>query len=330
MRILSLSENLQAVEITATALNTPPPPGYAYRWPVWGLGLASLSGDERVKAFRGFLGELIQEWMRCGKRVMPSDARVAAHGTGPYEPYSSEWTWTLCLAPKSGYEDGTLVRGKELDPSDPPYGSWLWRVYWDFLHRVKPNIWFLSDGEVVMNYTTPIYMKLESPTALPPFLSADDPNMDCWLEAVLWFMLFLNSGFAQLLDRCTFCKQYFVRKREVKSGQLYKRGGASCGNCKGESSKARTSDIRKEAKGRMLDVATAAWAIWKKSHRTPDRYAAVMGTASTPNARVTIYATTRNHRIETIWVKRNEREIVARVARMQLRKDENQHAKRKD
>jgi hypothetical protein len=328
MRIVSLSENLRAVEITAHLLNDPPPVGYTYRLPVPGFGLTSLDGLDRetVGVFRDFLQKLVNEWIRCGKRVMPKDAAVRAGGRGPAEGYSTEWEWSLSLGQKSGYEDGTGVRGEELDPSDPAFNSWLWRVYWDFLHRVEPNVWFMSDGEVCLNYTTPVYSQLAAPVALPPFLSNDSPYLDCWMEAVLWFMLLLNSGYAQRLDRCAFCARYFVRRRERKSGQEYKRGGASCGNCRNESSKASTSDTRAIAKGRMLDVAAEAWAAWKRSHRTPDRYSAV---ANRVNGRCKpeIHITTRKHRIESLWVKRNEKEILSRAQRVAPAKGGQQNAK---
>jgi hypothetical protein len=146
------------------------------------------------------------------------------------------------------------------------------------------------------------------------------------LEAVLWFMLLLNSGFAQLLDRCAYCKRYFVRKREVKRGQAYKRGGPNCGNCRGQISKARTSDARSDAKRHMLAVAAEAWAAWKKSHRTPDRYSTV---ANRVNAKCPkeVFITTRKHRIEPLWVKRNEKEILALLEQSALKKGANQNAK---
>lgn len=328
MRIVSLSENLQAVEVTANLLNDPPPDSYTYWLPVPGVGLTSLSGYDRkaIEVFREFLEKLVEEWMRCGKRIMPEDAEVRASGMGPVEGYSTGWEWTLSLIPKAVLKGGKLVREKELDLSDPTSNSWLWKVYWDYLHREKPNIWFNSDGEVLFNYTTPVYGKSEPFVALPPFLKADSPNLNCWIEAVLWFILLLNSGYAQRLDRCTFCKRYFVRRREMKSGQVYKRGGASCSNCRGQVSKARTSDTRINAKDRMLNVAAEAWATWKKTHKTPDRYLAV---SKRVNAKCPkeVLITTRKDQIESLWVKRNEREILARVERNSVGKGASQNAK---
>lgn len=325
MRILTLSENLKSVEATVALLNDPPPPGYRYYLPVTGVGLTSLRVEHAEEVFRGFLQELVQEWMRCGKKIMPEDGFVHASGMGPAEGYSTGTTWSLYLVPKSGFEDGTGVRGKELDTSDPAYSSWLWRVYWDYLHRFPPNVWFMWDGEVRLNFTTPVYGLIERPVALPPFLSADSPDMQCWLEAVLWFILLVNSGYVQRLDRCAFCKRYFVREREVKSGQVYKRGGASCGNCKGEVSKARTSDTRKDAKKRMLDIAAEAWGAWKRSNRTPDRYVAVANRVNT-KCKKEIFITTRKDRIEPLWVKRNEREILAVVKGNAVRNGAEQNA----
>lgn len=325
MRIVSQSENLQAVENTANLLNDPPPSGYTYGFPVLGAGLTSLSGYDRtaIVIFRGFLQKLVEEWLRCGKKVMPEDAEVDGYGTGPVEGYSTSVDWSLSLIPKAGQlTDGSVIQAKELDRSDPAHNTWLWRVYWDYLERAKPNIWFNSDGEVLFTYMTPVYSQPEPFIALPPFLNADSPDLNCWMEAVLWFILLLNSGYAQRLDRCTFCKRYFVRKRERKRGQVYKRGGPSCGICRSESSKACTSDARADAKDRMLRVAAEAWTDWKKSNRTPDRYAAVAERVNT-KCKKDIYITTRRRRIEPLWVKRNEKAILARAERNAENKGEN-------
>jgi hypothetical protein len=326
MRILTLSENLKSVVTTAALLNDPPPPGYQYFLPVTGVGLTSLWNNEgAAEHFRCFLQELVEEWLRCGKKVMPKDAEVRATGMGPVPGYSTETRWNVCIIPKSGYDDGTMVRGKELDPSDPAYDSWLWKVYWDYLHRAPPNVWFLSDGEVRLNFTTPVYSNPEPPTVLPPFLKKDSPNLDCWIEAVLWFMLLLNSGYAQRLDRCAFCKRYFVRKREMKSGQEYKRGGPSCGNCRGQVSMSRTSDTRRGAKDRMLEVAAEVWATWKKSHKSPDRYLAVANRVNSKCSKE-VLITTRKHRIESLWVKRNEAKILAQIEQKRRTEGANENA----
>jgi hypothetical protein len=292
--------------------------------PVTGVGLTSLwDYDGAAEGFRGFLQVLVAEWFRCGKKIMPKDAAIRASGMGMD---GGETHWTAYLVPKSGYEDGTMVPGKELDLSDPCFKSWLWKVYWDYLHRFPPNIWFMSDGEVRLNFTTPVFGKIARPVALPPFLEADSPSMNCWLEAVLWFMLLLNSGYVQRLDRCVYCERYFVRERDVKIGQIYKRGGPSCGNCKGKVAKARTIDARTGAKNRMLKVAAEAWTAWKKSNRTPDRYSAV---ANQVNAKCKkeIFVTTRKGRIQPLWVKRNEKEIRTRVEQSGLTKGAKQDAK---
>lgn len=323
MRIHSLSKNLKSVVTTAALLNDPPPPGYIYYLPVTGFGLTSLwDAEGSAEVFRGFLQKLVEEWFRCGKKILPKDAVAHASGMGPVEGYSTGWEWTLSLAPKSGYEDGTGVRGGELDTSDPAYDSWLWRVYWDYIHRAPPNVWFLSDGEVRLDFISPAFSNPEPPTALPPFLNEDSPEMICWMEAVLWFILLINSGYVQRLDRCAFCKRYFVRQRGVKSGQVYKRGGANCGNCTGEVAKARTCDVRADAKERMLKVAGEAWIDWKKSNRTPDRYAAVANRVNAKCKRE-INTTTRKDRIESLWVKRNEKAILARTERNAESKGEN-------
>jgi hypothetical protein len=306
MQFLNLYKTPNVVETTAALLNDPLPPGAIV------ADVFSLSGrdpEKREEVFRGFLQELVQEWVRCGKKIVPKDVAICVSEMEP-PGYSSGTTWRNDSTSKFEDENGTR------DLYDPPYDSWLWRVYWDYLRRAKPNIWFLSDGEVTFNNTAPICGKLELPVALPPFLTTESPNLDCWMEAVRWFMLLLNSGYVQRLDRCAYCKRYFVRQREAKSGQVYKRGGANCGNCRGEVAKARTSDARTDAKYRMLKVAGEAWADWKKSNRTPDRYAAVANRVNT-KCKKEIYITTCRDRIEPLWAKRNEKEIIARVSETQ-------------
>jgi hypothetical protein len=60
---------------------------------------------------------------------------------------------------------------------------------------------------------------------------------------------------------------------------------------------------------------TDSWATWTESHKSPDRHSAV---ASRVNAkcRNEIYVTTRKHRVEVLWVKRNENEILVRAQRI--------------
>jgi hypothetical protein len=301
MQLLSLSKTLNMVETTAVLLNGPLPPGYVV------AEIFSLDRHDPLleEAFREFLQKLVEEWMRCGNKVIAKDAVICASEMRLDEAIRR-------LPSVAAVEDVTRNLGN----------SWLWGVYWDYLHRAKPNIWFDSDGEVTFDYTRPICGKLELPVALPPFLPEGSPNLYCWMDAMLWFVLLLNSGYAQRLDRCAFCKRYFVRQRGVKSGQVYKRGGANCGNCRGEVAKARTSDARTVAKDRMLRDAAAAWTDWKKSNRTPDRYAAV---ADRVNAKCKkdIYITTRRSRIEPLWVKRNEKAILARAERNAENKGEN-------
>lgn len=326
MRIVSLSDDVEAVEITASLLNELPPPGYTYIFPVPGMGLTSLrSGSRGISLFRGYLQKLIEEWFRCGKKILPEGATVRGSGMGlPAE--NSSFEWTLTLVPTPVIKDGKRVGDHTLDRTDPAFNSWLWRVYWDYLHREKPNVWFTPDGEVLFNYHTPVYGKPEPFVALPPFLDADSPNLGCWAEAVLWFILLLNSGYAQRLDRCAYCERYFVRKREPKKGYVYKRDGANCGNCRGESSKNRTETIRKQAKETMLGVAAKAWATYKQSHRTPNRYAEVARRV-TARCRSEIQTTTRRDKVETRWVKRNEKEIERRAAQLNAKDGAKRNAK---
>jgi hypothetical protein len=82
MRIASLSENLHAVEITAKLLNDPPSPGYTYVLPVPGVGLSSLSGNkDEMDLFRGFLGKLVEEWMRKEDHARKCSGACEWHGT---------------------------------------------------------------------------------------------------------------------------------------------------------------------------------------------------------------------------------------------------------
>jgi len=72
----------------------------------------------------------------------------------------------------------------------------------------------------------------------------------------------------------------------------------------------------------MLKVAGEAWTDWKKSNRTPDRYAAVANRVNAKCKRE-INTTTRKDRIEPLWVKRNEKAILARAERNAESKGEN-------
>lgn len=326
MRILSYSENREAVEITAMVLNDPAPAGRAYVLPVPGPALTSLYTDGgTAELFRTCLRGLFNEWLRCGKKVMPTESNAWASGMGPVPPYSTETTWTVYLVP-----EGTGTRAPEsltpVDESDPAFDSWLWKVYWDYLWHRKPTIWFDSRGEVFFQYMTPAYEKSHKPVTIPPFLDAQSVRSPAWLEAVLWFILVLNSGHAQLLDRCAHCQRYFVRQRGLKQGQSYKRGGPSCGKCKGAESKERTQGIRETAKSRMLDVAAKAWTSWKRSNRTPERYAAVAARVNA-DCKGEIRITTRKDRIEPLWVKRNEKEIAQRTEKLTAEKGAKHNAK---
>jgi hypothetical protein len=62
----------------------------------------------------------------------------------------------------------------------------------------------------------------------------------------------------------------------------------------------------------MLKVAAESWAAWKKSHRTPDRYLAVINRLNA-DCRDQILITTRKERVSSVWAKRNEKEIQKRV-----------------
>jgi hypothetical protein len=311
MRIFSFTGKPDTVAKTAIVLNDPPPPGKMYALPV-PLGLTSLQfGGKSTESFRQFLAELIKEWLRCGKKIMPAGSIVRAHGMGPAGGYAGDIEWAQYLAPDR-FSPNRRETLEAIDESDPALDSWLWKVYWDYLHRFKPTEWFNSFGEVFFWYLTPIQKELDPPTALPPFLNAENGNDPAWLEALLWFILLLNSGHAHLLEQCQHCRRFFVRKRGKKTGQAYKRGGPSCRSCKGVDSKERTRAQRETAKARMIDIAARAWASWKRTNRTPDRHAA---TAARVNAECPeeIGVTTRRDRIEPLWVRRNEKEILERV-----------------
>ena len=261
MRIISYSGNPQAVRLTAGILNEAPPWGKVYVLPVPGPPLMSFQyGEEIADLFRRYLAELVNEWLRCGKRVIPPGSTVWASGMGIPGEYGGGMEWTQYLVPEGkGLDQSKSL--KPVDESDHAFSSWLWKVYWDYLWRFKPATWFNSFGEVFFQYTTPAYEDPDPPTALPPFLTAENSKHFAWLEAVLWFVLLLNSGHAHLLDRCQFCARYFVRARGKKRGQVYKRGGPSCGNCKGADSNERTRAIRETAKGRMLEAAARSWLV---------------------------------------------------------------------
>lgn len=326
MRIVALSETPQSVVTTAHLLNGhPPAPGKMYWLQVGSTGLTSMYTRESTKVFSGYLNELVKEWMRCGKKIVPPNLSVRAEAERSSK--NAEWEWTLHLEPEgSGLKNPELL--KPVDESDPAFSSWIWRVYWDYLWRFKPNFSFDSYGKVSFQYLTSAHEEPSTPIAIPPFLDDESAKSAAWLEAVLWFILLLNSGHAQLLDQCRFCGRYFVRQREMKKGQSYKRGGPNCGNCKGEGSKARTKAVRADAKDRMLDVAAEAWATWKKTHKAPNRVSAV---AKRVNAecRDEINATTRRDQIESQWVKRNEKEILARLDRNAIGSEANQNVKGK-
>lgn len=326
MRIITYSENRHAVELTARMLNEPAPPGKVYLLPVPGPGLTSLyMGEGNGETFRMYLRQLFEEWLRCGKKIMPTDSNVWATGMGSYDNDPHKTTWRLYLVPEGM---GTRPREelKPVDESDPAFSSWLWKVYWDYLAHRKPTIWFDCYGAVFFKYMTPAYEAPTKPAAIPPFLDAESAASASWSEAVLWFILVLNSGYAQLLDKCSYCERFFIRQREMKKGQFYKRSGPTCSNCKGHGSKARTESLRSDAKDRMLNVAARVWARWTPSHRAPDRHEAV-AKAVNAECRDDIYVTTRNRRIETRWAKRNEREIANRAEQIVQRGRANKNAK---
>jgi hypothetical protein len=316
VQITSLSNNRRAVGDTAGVLNNPPPQGFTYRLPEVGFGLVSLQKNRQsIELFRGFLQELVQEWMRCGKKVMPERAKVSASGMGVPGGQSKDVVWTLDLVPDS------WATGKkshiQLHESDPAFNSWIWRVYWDYLYRAKPNVWFKSDGEVLLNYTSSsgdssINPDIDPPKQLPPFLQPDSPHMGVWSDAVQWFIRLLNSGYAHLLDRCSYCDRYFVRERGKKANQLYKRRGPRCGDCKGKGPGERTSERRREARNRMLDVAARAWALWKPSRSESNRHAAVAARVNA-KCRDDIFTTTGKDWISSLWVSRNEKAIIVRL-----------------
>jgi hypothetical protein len=317
MRVLSYSENPETVACTAIVLNDPPRPGKVYVLPVPVFGLPSLeSGGEDAESFRRYLAELVNEWLRCGKKVMP----IGAEARGPSQGLpGDEREWLYWLGPEhySVPKRGPAKRKswQPIDESDPAFDSWIWKVYVDYLYRFKPTVWPNSAGEVFAWYLSSAHRSPHPPpTAFPPSLSVENADSPAWLDAVLWFIYFLNCGHADLLDRCRFCKRFFVRARRKKSGQVYSRGGPNCGNCKGPDSKERSKDVRGKAKGRMLETAAKAWAGWKWSHRTPDRFAAVADRVNA-DCQKEIFITTGKDRIEPLWVKRNEDAIRGKFSR---------------
>jgi hypothetical protein len=259
MKILTFNDNLEVVENTARLLNGPLPLSQHYWLPLLGVGWTSLRGEESSEVFRGFLLELVSEWMRCGKRVMPEETTVYASGVGL--PNSDRFAWHAHLASEKFLKSGKIM-SQEIDQNDPAAQTWLWRVYWDWNHRNKPNVWFRHDGQLYLNYTSPAQSRPSTPDMLPPFIESGSPYMNQWDESILWFLLFLNSRHAQLLDRCVHCDRYFVRKRRPQRGVDYKRG-PNCGKCKGRASIQRTQCTRDRRKHQRVKLAADVWGQWK-------------------------------------------------------------------
>jgi hypothetical protein len=59
----------------------------------------------------------------------------------------------------------------------------------------------------------------------------------------------------------------------------------------------------------MWEAAARAWADFKPTHRTPDRFSAVANRVNA-ECKIDILITTRKDRIGPLWVKRNEKDIV--------------------
>src|ERR1017187_7005841 len=82
MQILSLNDSLKVVESTVRLLNGPSPVPRQYQLPLLGIEWDSLQEKGKSEVFRDFLRELVSEWIRCGRRVMPERTVVNAGGIG--------------------------------------------------------------------------------------------------------------------------------------------------------------------------------------------------------------------------------------------------------
>jgi hypothetical protein len=262
--------------------------------------------------FRRFLRQIADEWISCAREVYPH-GRLPMYGLGASEK-------TL-MRPSNGerYLPQPLPRvPAEFQRS---LNSWLWKVCRDYLTRIKPAYYFHHGGRIHVEIRAPFKEELDQfpPKVWPPFLEPNTSHVIQWQTALFCFIRFLNVTNPALLDQCCYCGAFFVRNRVARRYRDYKRS-PSCIACAARGARDRKRDQRSKARKPMMAVAAKAWLVWKKTHRTPDRYAAVA-------ARVTAQCadecqiTVGRRWVTKKWARENEGEIT-RFIRMNSKESE--------
>lgn len=72
---------------------------------------------------------------------------------------------------------------------------------------------FRGNGKLLLNYDSPAYAGLPKPQLVPNFVGENSEHFAAWDEATLWFVLLLNSGYADLLQHCVHCARPLLRAR---------------------------------------------------------------------------------------------------------------------
>ncbi len=179
---------------------------------------------------------------------------------------------------------------------------------------------FQCYGLLRLTYISPAHGASCRPIKLPPFIEREGPYLTVWDESMLWFVLFLNCGHAQRLDRCTYCKRYFCRKRNPKKNLAFKRG-PHCGKCKGAASIDRTEDTRGKRTDEMVRFAAEVWAQWKPNSRDGRRSKWIATKVNSRTERIAVKAgrdsalASHYPRITGRWVTEHQTEIEAEVER---------------
>jgi hypothetical protein len=288
--------------------------------------VAQIAEVSRNELVRPRLLEVVTEWIRCGRRVMPEESVVSSASMGdPPDEFHVGLRGDNFLAP---------VR---TSAEDPLATSWLWAAYWDFVNRNKPGVWPAWTGEVLLRYFSPssdpqgrsYRLHARSPLDeskeidLPDWLAYPkekfslDRDWLLWDEATHWFMLLLNSGHASRFRQCVNCKRFFLLRRSPRRGFQPKRGNY-CGNCKASSSAERTAASRD---ARQLGLIEKAAVLAFRRERRARRFV-VWTDIERNNLAVEINEGTASHQkpVKKQWVSRHLQEI-------QQRMEELRHAK---
>jgi hypothetical protein len=315
MRILSQNDSPEVVECTARLLNGPSPVPRKYWLPLLGIDWDSREEKGKSEVFCGFLRELVKEWIKCGKRVMPERMVVnAASGGTP----NGDW---YHMHPYLAPEPAPVSEGQRMwDANDPAARTWLWRVYWDWIRRNVPRVWFQCNGLLRLTYISPAHSGPSRPSELPPFIESQSPRLRVWDESVLWFVLFLNCGHAHRLDCCRFCHRYFARRRTPKQKLDLKRG-PQCGKCIKRGSVERTKSSRANRTNRMVGFAADFWEQWKPNSRDGQRSVWIANKVNLRTERIAVIEGRESERtthypiITGRWVTEHQTEIEAEVER---------------